>query len=48
MVLHALAGGIWSDFLAKANLIVGIWLLLPLPAIDGWVIWGEFFGFRRR
>ena len=48
MVLHALVGGPWSDFLAKANLIVGIWLLLPLPAIDGWVIWGELFGFRRR
>ena len=48
MVLHAQAGGAWSDFLAKANLIVGIWLLLPLPAIDGWVIWGELVGFRRR
>ncbi len=47
-VLHAVVGETWSDFLTKANLIVGIWLLLPLPAIDGWVIWGELLGFSRR
>lgn len=38
----------WLDFAAKANLIIGTWLLLPIPSFDGWVIWGELIGFRRR
>ncbi len=38
----------WLVFLGRANLIVGIWLLLPIPRLDGWVIWGELLGFRRR
>ena len=47
-IVYVLTGGILSDFVWKANLIVGIWLLLPFPGIDGWVIWGELLGFRRR
>jgi hypothetical protein len=39
---------VWLDIAAKANLIIGIWLLLPIPSLDGWVIWGELIGFRRR
>ena len=35
-------------FLAVANLLVAGALVLPLPRVDGWVIWGELFGFRRR
>ena len=35
-------------FLAIANLIVAGALVVPLPRLDGWVIWGELLGFRRR
>ena len=35
-------------FLALANLIVAGALVLPIPRVDGWVIWGELLGFRRR
>ena len=45
---HAAAGGRWLDFFAKASLIVGVWTILPIPTFDGWVIWGELLGFRRR
>jgi hypothetical protein len=38
----------WLAFLGTANLVVGGWLLLPIPRLDGWVIWGELLGFRRR
>jgi hypothetical protein len=38
----------WLMFVASANLIIGVLLLLPIPRIDGWVIWGELLGFRRR
>ncbi len=48
LALHAAAGGEWFEFLTKANWIVGICLLFPMPGIDGWVIWGELLGFRRR
>ncbi len=46
--LHGLMGGEWLGFAAKANLIVGVWFLIPTPSFDGWVIWGELLGFRRR
>jgi hypothetical protein len=45
---YAITGSQWLDFAAKANIIIGIMLLLPIPSIDGWVIWGEMLGFRRR
>jgi hypothetical protein len=35
-------------FFAIANLITGAAALLPIPAIDGWVVWGELLGFRRQ
>lgn len=35
-------------FFAASNLIVGATTLLPIPRLDGWVIWGELLGFRRR
>ncbi len=38
----------WLVFLGRANLVIGIWLLLPIPRLDGWVSWGELLGFRRR
>jgi hypothetical protein len=41
-------GAAWLSFLGKANLVVGIWALLPIPTLDGWVVWGELLGFRRR
>jgi len=28
------------------NLAIGIFTLCPIPSLDGWVIWGELFGFR--
>ena len=30
------------------NVAVGLWLLSPIPSLDGWVVWGELFGFRKR
>lgn len=38
----------WISFLGEANLIVGIWAMIPIPTLDGWVAWGELLGFRRR
>ena len=38
----------WLHFMGDVNIIVGVCLLLPLPRIDGWVIWGELLGFSRR
>jgi hypothetical protein len=48
LALRSTSEWMWLDFAAKANLIVGMWLLLPIPSLDGWVIWGELTGFRRR
>lgn len=48
MPVNRIAGGEWLDFLAKANLVLALWFLLPVPSLDGWVIWGELLGFRRR
>jgi Zn-dependent protease len=38
----------WCLFFSIFNLAVGAWTLFPVPSMDGWVIWGELFGFRRR
>lgn len=43
-----LAGGSGLWLFSVANLITGVAALLPIPAIDGWVVWGELLGFRRR
>lgn len=48
LLLVGRTGPKWIVFLGIANLIVGIFLLLPIPRLDGWVIWGELLGFRRR
>lgn len=55
-VIIALAGfGLWKVtgtgwvlMFAGFNLAIGIWTLVPIPSMDGWVIWGELFGFRHR
>lgn len=46
--LWALIGGSGLWVFAAANLITGAAALLPIPAIDGWVLWGELLGLRRR
>jgi Zn-dependent protease len=33
---------------ALFNVLIGLFTLIPIPSIDGWVIWGELLGFRRR
>jgi len=48
LILHGGPGPEWLSFLGMANVVVGVWLLLPIPRFDGWVIWGELLGFRRR
>jgi hypothetical protein len=48
LAANAAIGSRWLDFFAKASLIVGAWTALPIPGFDGWVIWGELLGFRRR
>jgi Zn-dependent protease len=42
----------WFDsklaFLAAYfNLAIGLWLLFPIPSLDGWVLWGELLRFRK-
>lgn len=42
--------GFWSDVgtaLASTNLFFGVGSFLPLPSIDGWVIWREVLNFLR-
>lgn len=46
--LWARAGGRGLWLFSAANLITGAAALLPIPSIDGWVVWGELLGFRRR
>jgi hypothetical protein len=38
----------WWFFFSVFNLAIGAWTLCPVPSMDGWVIWGELFGFRKR
>jgi len=38
----------WSLSFCVFSLAVATWTLCPVPSMDGWVIWGELFGFRRR
>ncbi len=40
--------GEWLTFFANINVMIGIFVLAPVPSIDGWVIWGEVLGLRRR
>lgn len=41
-------GESWMAFFSVASLLVGVAAFAPTPTIDGWVIWGELLGFRRR
>ena len=41
-------GVAWLLMFSGFNLAIGLWTLFPIPSLDGWVIWGELFGFRRR
>jgi Zn-dependent protease len=43
-----LADGGWLEVFALFNVVIGIFTLIPLPSLDGWVIWGELLGFRHR
>lgn len=44
--LQSMFSGGWLTIFAYINLAIGIWTLCPVPTMDGWVIWGELFGFR--
>ena len=48
LAAYRAAGGAGLLFLAQANLIIAGFLALPIRTVDGWVIWGELLGFRRR
>ena len=41
-------GVAWLLMFAGFNVAIGLWTLFPIPSMDGWVVWGELFGFRRR
>jgi Zn-dependent protease len=43
-----LAENDWLAVFALFNVVIGVCTLLPIPSLDGWVIWGELLGFRRR
>jgi hypothetical protein len=36
------------SFFASTTILIGIVALLPIPSVDGWVIWGEITGLRKR
>jgi Zn-dependent protease len=44
----SLVGSEWLAVFGYFNLAIGIFLFFPVPSLDGWVIWGELFGFRGR
>ncbi len=48
LALFSFGGVHAAFFFSAASLIVGTTTLLPIPRLDGWVIWGELLGFRRR
>jgi hypothetical protein len=37
----------WLTIFGYFNLGVAIWTLMPIPAVDGWVIWKALFGRRK-
>lgn len=45
--INLAVGSHFLGFFTIVNLVVGVWVLLPIPSLDGWVIWGELFGFRK-
>jgi hypothetical protein len=44
---HLFSAG-WLFSLCIFNFAITAWTLCPVPSMDGWVIWGELFGFRKR
>jgi Zn-dependent protease len=45
--LSRVVGGAWLAMFAYFNLAVGAWTLMPVPSLDGWVIWGGLLARRR-
>jgi hypothetical protein len=35
-----LAHASWARVAGVMNVVVGMWTLMPVPSLDGWVIWG--------
>jgi membrane-associated protease RseP (regulator of RpoE activity) len=31
----------WAGMAGVINVVVGVWTLMPVPSLDGWVIWGS-------
>ena len=46
-IWHLLAAA-WLLTFCVFNFAIAAWTLCPVPSMDGWVIWGELFGFRKR
>ena len=42
-----LSSAAWLLMLCIFNFAIAAWTLCPVPSMDGWVIWGELFGFRK-
>jgi hypothetical protein len=47
LVLWHLSSESWSLACGVFNVAIAAWTLCPIPSMDGWVIWGELFGFRK-
>jgi hypothetical protein len=45
-ISHLSSAG-WLFMLCIFNFAIAAWTLCPVPSVDGWVIWGELFGFRK-
>jgi hypothetical protein len=37
----------WLLSFCVFNLAIAVWTIFPMPSMDGWVIWGELFSFRK-
>jgi Zn-dependent protease len=47
LALYRLDPSRFLAFFILVNLIVGVWVLFPFPALDGGVIWGELLGLKK-
>jgi Zn-dependent protease len=45
--LGHIIGGDWLGMFGLFNLCIGVWTLLPIPTLDGAVIWGALLGTER-
>lgn len=41
LLIWRVSGGFWLSAFANLNVIIGLGALMPIPTVDGWVIWGE-------